>query len=101
MPVVRRRTVSIDQFVEETINAFRAGAVIKGLNYDFTTLINTFAEFGIRKVIENSNDPKFKEVLSKYLNYDEIQEFGLVDEWKDFQEFKEFKRKQQNKGALQ
>lgn len=99
MPVVRRRSVSIDKFVEETINSFRAGAVVRGLDWDFTTLINAFAEFGLRKAMENTDDPKFKEVLSKYLTYDELQGAGLVDEWKDFQEFREFKRKQQNKEA--
>ena len=94
MPIARRRSVSIDEFVEENISVLRASAIIKGLTYDFTTLINAFAEYGLRKALENPADALFKGVLSKYLNYDELQECGLMDEWKDFQEFKEFKRKQ-------
>ncbi len=97
MPVAKRRSVTMDTFVESSINTFRAGAMLKGLNYDFTTLINAFAEYGLLKARENTNDLMLVQVLQKYLDYDELREHGLVDEWKDFQEFKDFKQKQKNK----
>jgi hypothetical protein len=93
MPVSRRRSVSIDQFVESSINSFRAGAITHGYDCDFTTMINAFAEYGLRKAQENRSDPILTQVFKKYFDYDELKEYGLVDEWKDLQEFKEFRRK--------
>lgn len=97
MPVAKRRSITVDQFVEESINAFRAGAVMAGLSYDFTTLINAFAEYGVRKVRENTQDPLFREVFSRYASYDELQEHGIVDEWINFQEYKKLKETQRAK----
>lgn len=97
MPVAKRRSITVNQYVEQSINAFRAGAVMVGLSYDFTTLINAFAEYGVRKARENTEDPLFKEVFSKYASYDELQEHGIVDEWINFQEYKKFKETQRAK----
>lgn len=91
MPPSKRRSITVDQYVEETINAFRAGAIVVGLAYDFTTVINAFAEYGLRKAQENAEDPLFKEVVSRYANYDELKEHGIVDEWVNFQEYKKYK----------
>lgn len=97
MPIAKRRSITVDEYVEKSINAFRAGAVITGLSYDFTTLINAFAEYGVRKVQENVEDPLFREVFSKYASYDELQEYGIVDEWINFQEYKKYKETQKGK----
>jgi hypothetical protein len=91
MPIAKRRSITVDQFVEDSINLFRASAAMNGLTFDFTTLINTFAEFGIRKARENTKDPLLEETLSKYASYDELREHGIVDEWVDFQEYKKYK----------
>jgi hypothetical protein len=91
LPPSKRRSITVDQYVEETINAFRAGAIVVGLDYDFTTVINAFAEYGLRKAMENAEDPLFKEVVSRYANYDELKEHGIVDEWINFQEYKKYK----------
>ena len=88
MPVTKRRTISLDAFVEQNINKFRANALINNVELDFTLMINLFAEYGIRKIEELPNDPLMLEVATKYVQYSELQESGIIDTWKDKQDVK-------------
>lgn len=101
MPIARRRSVTIDKFVWEAINDLRASGLKSGYDFDFTTVLNLVAEYGIVKMLERPTaeeklDPKLFEVFEKYSNYSELRESGLLDDWKDLQEFKEWKQSQQN-----
>jgi len=95
MPMVKRRTVSFDEFVQNGINLLRGYAMIKGFDIDFTTVINLLAEYGLRKMYETAQeseieDPLLQQVFTKYLDYDELKKWGIIDEWKDLKEYMEF-----------
>jgi hypothetical protein len=48
------------------------------------------------KIQENNNsgntDSKVMEIINKYLDYEELQESGILDDWQNFQEFREWKQ---------
>lgn len=93
MPIVKRRTITLDEYVDQFINTIRGVSIMQGNEMDYTTMINFFAEYGIRKLLENSNDPLAKEVAKKYTEYDELKEYSFYDSWKDFDELREFKKR--------
>lgn len=92
---VKRRSVSVNKFVDDSIGDFRAAvAMSKKGEVDYTTALNMFAELGIRKFSAAGThlDPEQFEVCKKYLGYDEPKECSaFFNEWQDFQEFKEWK----------
>lgn len=103
MPIAKRRSISVDKFVDDAVNDLRASAIRRGLDVNYTTAFNMFAEYGILKMKEMTTSPDalFIQVFNKYWNYDEMKEYGLWDEWTSFQEYKEWKQKQQEKAIQQ
>lgn len=104
IPIARRRSISVDKFVDDALNNFRASAIRRSIEMDYTMVFNAFAEYGILQMLKTSTDtidPIFIQVFKKYMDYDELKESGLLDEWKDFQEFKEWKQKQACQQPLQ
>jgi hypothetical protein len=96
LPVAKRRSVAIDQTVWDGINDLRASALKSNFEIDFTTALNLLAECGMLKIQENDNsggtDSKVMEIMNKYLDYEELQESGILDDWQNFQEFREWKQ---------
>jgi len=101
MPIAKRRSVSVDKFVDDLVDSFRSVALMNKNEMGYTTTLNLFAEFGIKcsrllgkyKELEEM----FSEVLGKYSAYDELKEQALLDEWKDWQEYKEWKKNRAEK----
>lgn len=104
MPIAKRRSVTIDQFVWDAINDLRAVAIKSGFDLNFTTALNLMAEYGIIKMQESldkeDTDPKLLQVADRYLNYSELREHGILDDWKDFQEFREWKETRKNEKLM-
>ena len=58
-------------------------ALTYNVELDFTSMINAFAEYGIKKRLADPGDPMFQEIIEKYMTDEELQEQAIYDSWSD------------------
>lgn len=101
MPVAARRSVSIDQFVHENINSWRAALLQqRKIEMDYTTALNIFAEFAIRilqQPLSEQHQNFWNEVTKKYSEYPELHGAAIQDLWQEYEQFMKWKQQQEPK----
>ncbi len=66
----------------------------RGVNLDYTKTMNLFGEVGALWLAESrmSEREKHRDIISKYIDYDRLEEDIAVD-WGEFEEFRKWKSK--------
>jgi hypothetical protein len=65
-----------------------------GVNLDYTKTMNLFGEVGALWLAESKmgEREKHRDIISKYIDYDKLEEDIIVD-WGEFEEFRKWKSK--------
>jgi hypothetical protein len=82
---VIRRSITVDDDINSTINKFR-GLLLSsyGQEVDFTTMINAMARVGINRLFGGSATPEEWSLVHRFLySYPELKDEGLTDAWVD------------------
>ncbi len=80
-----RRTITVDDTVNQMVNHIRATLLEKNMELDFTTAINLFAEYGIRCFLNSTSErhDDLEYVLKKYTDNDNLKMAVIGDQVQD------------------
>jgi len=95
-----RRSVTIRPEVDTQVRDMISAATRYRTSLDYTKAINLLAELGGDWLQNSSPDErrKFREVISKYLDYDAFEE-SILDEWAELGEFRRWKEAKARRDA--
>ena len=70
-----------------------AACMRHGIDIDYTAALNLFAELGEKWLDESPRGEReeYRDVWTKFVNYDELEESEALADWRELEEFRRWK----------
>jgi len=89
-----RRSVTVRPKLNLRLRDFMAACTRHGIDMDYTTAFNLFAELGARWLEESNREKRqgAKDVFSSYVDYSKLESSETLAYFREFEEFRQWKK---------